>query len=178
MAEAKTIARPYAEAVFALARDRKTLDAWSRMLAFAALVASDANIARLASDPKFARARLSELFINVCADQLNAEGQSLIRVLVENRRLGLLPEIVAVFEELKNAAEQRVEATVTAALALDDAQVKKIETALKKRLQREVRVTVEIDPQVIGGLLIRAGDLVIDASVRGRLERMAATLNS
>jgi F-type H+-transporting ATPase subunit delta len=178
MATPKTIARPYAEAVFALAREQQALDAWSRMLALAAVVAADPNIERLANDPKLARARLYDLIVSVCGDDLNAEGRRLIRVLVDNRRLGLLREIVEVYAELKNAAEQRIEATVTAALALDGAQIKKIETALKTRLQREVRVTVAIDPQVIGGLVIRAGDLVIDASLRGRLERLAATLNS
>ncbi len=177
MAEAKTIARPYAEAAFALARERKALEAWSHMLALAAAVASDPNMARLAADPKITGERLLALFLGVCGERLDAAGQNLIRVLIENRRLALLPEIAAVYEELKNAAEARVEATVVSAFELDAGQIKRIEAALERRLQREVRVSTTVDRGLIGGVFIRAGDLVIDASVRGQLARLAANLN-
>lgn len=178
MAEAKTIARPYAEAAFALAQQRQALKPWSEMLALAAAVAVDPNMARLAADPKTTGARLLALFLGVCGEGLDAAGQNLVRLLVENRRLALLPEIAAVYEELKNAAEARVEATVVSAFELDAAQVSKIEQALKRRLNRDVHVTTEVDRGMLGGLFIRAGDLVIDASVRGQLARLAANLNS
>jgi F-type H+-transporting ATPase subunit delta len=178
MAEAKTIARPYAEAAFALAQQRKALKPWSEMLALAAAVAADPSVARLATDPKTTGARLLGLFLSVCGERLDAAGQNLVRVLVENRRLALLPEIAAVYEDLKNAAEARVEATVVSAFELDAAQIKKIEEALKRRLNRDVRVTTAVDRGLLGGLFIRANDLVIDASVRGQLARLAANLNS
>ena len=178
MAEAKTIARPSAEAAFALARERNALKPWSEMLALAAAVAADPNMARLAADPKIGNARLLALFLGVCGDRLDTAGQNLVRVLVENRRLALLPQIAAVYEELKNAAEARVEAMVISAFELDAGQIKKIEEALKRRLHREVRVATTVDRGLLGGLFIRAGDLVIDASVRGQLARLAANLNS
>lgn len=177
MAEAKTIARPYAEAAFALARERQALEPWSQMLALAAAVASDPNMTRLAADPKITGERLLALFLSVCGERLDAAGQNLIRVLIENRRLALLPEIAAVYEELKNAAEARVEATVVSAFELDASQIKRIEEALERRLRREVRVVTTVDRGLIGGVVIRAGDLVIDASVRGQLARLAANLN-
>lgn len=178
MAEAKTVARPYAEAVFALAREANALPAWSQMLAFAATAAADPQIVRLAADPNFDRQRLLGLLLAVCGERLNAAGQNLLRVLVENRRLAVLPQIAEVYEELRNAAEARIESTVTAAVALEPAQLRKIEAALTRRLGREVHATARIDPAVVGGVVIRAGDLVIDASVRGRLRKLAASLHS
>lgn len=112
------------------------------------------------------------------ADRLTREGQNLVRALVENRRLAVLPEIVEVFEELKNAAEARIEATVQTALPMSPDQIKALEQGLTRKLARQVTVTVTVEPSLIGGALVRAGDLVIDASVRGRLEQLAVTLNS
>jgi F-type H+-transporting ATPase subunit delta len=178
MADAKTIARPYAEAAFALAREQKALAAWSGMLALAAAVAGDAQVRRLAADPRVSHEQLLGLLLGVCGDRLSREGQNFLRMLVENRRLAVLPEIVTVFEELKNAAEARVEAQVQSAFPLSPEQVKSLEQGLARKLAREVRVTVTVEPALIGGTVVRAGDLVIDASVRGRLEQMAATLNS
>ncbi|MEK7734511.1 MAG: F0F1 ATP synthase subunit delta [Pseudomonadota bacterium] len=195
MAEAKTVARPYAEAAFALAREQKTLAAWSGMLALIAAVAGDQQLRRLAADPRVSHEQLLGLLLGVCgdvqgrtsaagdrmsgaADRLTREGQNLVRALVENRRLAVLPEIVEVFEELKNAAEARIEATVQTALPMSPDQIKALEQGLTRKLARQVTVTVTVEPSLIGGALVRAGDLVIDASVRGRLEQLAATLNS
>ncbi|OGI37389.1 MAG: ATP synthase F1 subunit delta [Candidatus Muproteobacteria bacterium RBG_16_64_10] len=178
MAEAKTIARPYAEAAFALAREQKSLAAWSDMLALVAAVAGDGQVLRLATDPRVSHDQLLSLFLAVCGDRLNREGQNLARTLVENRRLAVLPEIVEVFEELKNVAEAHIEATVQSAFPMSPEQVRALEQGLARKLARTVTVKVMVDPALIGGTLVRAGDLVIDASVRGRLEQLAATLNS
>jgi len=177
MAEAKTIARPYAEAAFALAREHGQAEAWSRMLALAARVIGDPRIAQLDADPGFDRARLADVLVGICAEGQGEEAGNFLRVLVDNRRLALLPEIAALFAQLRSEAEARVEAKVTSAYALEPSQVEAIISALKRRFGRDVDVSAEVDPALIGGVVIQAGDLVIDASVRGRLEKLAASLN-
>jgi F-type H+-transporting ATPase subunit delta len=176
MAERRTAARPYAEAVFGIAVDGKRLAAWSEMLAFAAAVANDARVTAIANDPRVARADIAKLFLDICGKRLDASGANFIRVLAENRRLTLLPEIAALYEELKNTAESRIEATATAAFELNAAEIKKIEQALKQKLGRDVRVTATVDKSLLGGVVIRAGDVVIDGSVRGRLADLATHL--
>ncbi len=178
MAEAKTIARPYAEAAFALAREQKVLPAWSGMLALIAAVAGDEQLHRLAADPRVSHEQVLGLILGVCGDQLTREGQNFVRALIENRRLAVIAEIVAVYEELRNAAEARVEADVRSAFPMSPEQVKALEQGLTRKLSRAVTVKVTVDAALIGGTLVRAGDLVIDDSVRGRLERLAVTLNS
>jgi len=177
MAEAKTVARPYAEAAFALAQQRKQAEAWSRMLALAAAVVGDARIVRLDRDPGFDRARLADVVVGLCGEGQSEEAQNFLRVLIDNRRLGLVPEIAALFEQLRCEADARVEASVVSAFALEPAQVQAIAAGLKRRFRRDVNVTTQVDPALIGGVLIQAGDLVIDASVRGRLNKLAASLN-
>jgi len=177
MAEAKTVARPYAEAAFSLAQQRQQGDAWARMLALAAAVVGDVRIARLDADPGFARTKLADVVIGICGQGQSEEARNFLRVLVDNRRLGLLPEIAELFEQLRNEAEARVEASVTSAFALEPAQVQAIATGLKRRFRRDVNVTAQVDPSLIGGVLIQAGDLVIDASVRGRLAKLATSMN-
>ncbi len=176
MAEIQTLARPYAEAVFELAQGGKTLARWSEMLVFIAAVAADENIQRLAGDPRVERARFLELFLGICGKNVSDDGANFIRLLVENRRLGLLPEIVAQYEALRADAEARVEATVVSAFPLETAQVKTLGDALKRRFGRDVNLTTQVDKTLLGGVVIRAGDLVIDGSVRGRLAELAAQL--
>ncbi|MBI3574592.1 MAG: F0F1 ATP synthase subunit delta [Gammaproteobacteria bacterium] len=176
MAEKLTAARPYAEAVFALARAQDALPAWSGMLALAAAVAGDARIGQLASDPRVARARLLGLFLDICGGHLDTHGANFIRLLVENRRLNLLPEIATVYEGLRAEAEARVEATVTSAFSLEPAQLKVLEQGLQRRLGCAVHLTAAVDRSLVGGVVLRAGDLVIDGSVRGRLAALATEL--
>lgn len=177
MAEKQTTARPYAEAAFALATERGALGAWSEMLGFIRAVAGDANMARLASDPRTDRARFVELFLDVCGQRLTAEGANFVRLLAENRRLGLMPEIVAHFEHRRAEAERRIEADVVSAFALEPAQIENLERALKRRFGREVRVNARVDAALIGGIVIRAGDTVIDGSVKGRLAALASHMS-
>ena len=176
MAEKLTAARPYAEAVFALAREQNALKAWSGMLALTAAVARDARIEQLAGDPRVERARFLGLFLDICREHLDPKGANFVRLLVENRRLNLLPEIAALYEGLRAEAEARVEATVTSAFSLDAAQLKILEQGLKRRFGREVRLTAAVDRSLVGGVVIRAGDLVIDGSVRDRLAALASEL--
>lgn len=177
MAEKLTTARPYAEAVFALARAQNALPAWSEMLALAAAVAGDARVGHLASDPRVERARFLGLFLDICGGRLDPQGANFIRLLVENRRLNLLPEIASLYEGLKAEAEARVEATVTSAFSLEPAQLKTLEQGLQRRLGRAVHLTATVDRSLVGGVVLRAGDLVIDGSVRGRLAALATELH-
>lgn len=177
MAEKQTLARPYAEAVFELAKGRNALKPWSEMLAFIAAVAADEGMQRLANDPRVDRAQFREMFLQVCGQNVNDEGANLARLLIENRRLNLLPEIRAQYESLKAEAEARVEATVTSAFPLEPAQINTLSEALKRKLGREVNLTTAIDKTLMGGIVIRAGDLVIDGSVRGRLADLAAHMS-
>ena len=177
MAEKQTLARPYAEAVFELAQARGALKPWSDMLHLIAAVAADENMQRLAADPRADRARFRELFLDVCGKNLDDAGTNFVRLLVENRRLNLLPDIVTQYEALKAEAEARVEATVTSAFALEPEQLKTLSESLKRKLGREVNLTAQVDKTLMGGIVIRAGDLVIDGSVRGRLADLATHMS-
>ena len=192
MAEKQTLARPYAEAVFELAKESNALKPWSGMLAFIAAVAADENMQRLATDPRVDRGRFRDLFLDVCEEcardgalteprmhkNLDDAGANFVRLLVENRRLNLLPEIAAQYETLKAEAEARIEATVVSAFALEPGQMKSLGEALKRRLGREVNITAQVDKTLLGGIVIRAGDLVIDGSVRGRLADLATHMST
>ncbi len=177
MSENITLARPYAEAAFGLAQDNQALKQWSEMLALAAAVATDAQVARLAMDPRVARERFTQLFLDICGKALSKEGANFIRVLQDNRRIALLPEIAQLFEARRAEAEGRIEAQVISAFAMTPEQTSKIAAALKKKFGREVSVTSSVDAALIGGMIIRAGDVVIDGSVRGKLRALASHLN-
>jgi len=177
MAEKQTLARPYAEAAFELAKGQNQLKKWSEMLAFIATVAADARMMQIANDPRVDRAGFLDLFLGVCEKRIDEQGANFVRLLVDNRRLTLLPEIVAQYEALKAEAEARVEATVISAFPLEAVQLDSLGAALKRRLGREVNLTAQVDQALLGGVVIRAGDLVIDGSVRGRLQELAAHLS-
>ena len=174
--ERTTLARPYAEAVFRLAREQKTLAGWSEMLKLASAVAADPQMDRLIDNPRVPRARFVEFFLDVCGKKLDKDGANFVRILTENHRLALLPEIAALYEELRASAEARVEAEVVSATAVSADQLKTIAAALKKRLGRDVTLATRLDPSLVGGIVIRAGDLVIDGSVRGKLGALATHL--
>ena len=177
MSEKITLARPYAEAVFRLAQESKALKKWSGMLEFVSAVAMDSQVARLATDPRVERDRFTRMLLDICGKNLNKEGENFLRVLQENRRLELLPEIAQLFEKLRAEAEGRIEARVVSAFEIKAEQQKKIAAALKARFGREVDLVATVDPALIGGIIIRAGDLVIDGSVQGRLRALVSHLN-
>lgn len=177
MAELTTIARPYAQAVFRLAQDKQALDAWSDMLGLMAVVASDPDMQRLLDNPRLTEEQLADFFLEICGDQLNDEGRNLIRVLAENRRLDALPEMYRLFQERKSAAEGAVKAELITAFPATEAHTAAILEGLKKRFGREVVLECRTDETLVGGAIIRAGDTVIDGSVRGKLARLATALS-
>ena len=178
MADRNTIARPYAKALFELGLGQKKLDAWSDVLARAAAVVQDQRVRALLTSPHVTPDQLAQFVIDVVGGKLDDEGRNFLRMLAQNRRLGFLPEIAAIYEKLKAEEEHTVEVTVTSAVALDAGLQKKFAAALKERLQRDVRLQCETDPSLLGGAILRADDLVIDGSLRGRLERLAAELKA
>jgi len=176
MAETVTIARPYAEAAFKLARESNTLVQWSRMLALLELVATDEQVARCIGDPNVSGQQLESLVLGVCGQQLDGAGRNLVQVLVDNDRLVVVPEVRVLFEDLKREHEGLLEAQITSAFALDDEQKIRLVRRLETRYQRKVSAQVSVDPQLIGGVKIVVGDKVLDATVRGKLDAMAAAL--
>ena len=176
MSELNTVARPYAQAVFDLAKAASTLAQWSDMLGFAAAVSSDAGMREAIDSPNLTVGQQADLFSQVCGDNIDDQGRNFVKLLAENRRLTLFPQIAALFETLRADAEGTLEATVISAKPMSDAQQQDIANALKARFNREVALSVETDESIIGGAIIRAGDTVIDGSVRGKLEKFAHAL--
>jgi len=178
MADRLTIARPYARAAFEEARSNGGLAPWSDALQAAARAVTDPRVAALLGNPRVTPAELAQLVNGVADGQWGEAGANFVRTLADNRRLSYLPEISTLFDTLKDDAEGVADVTVTSAAALDDAQRGKIAAALEQRLKRKVRLHCEVDPALIGGALLRAGDLVIDGSLRTRLERIAYQLTA
>jgi F-type H+-transporting ATPase subunit delta len=176
MAETITIARPYAQAIFALAQEQGDLKGWSEMLQYAAAIASDPQMVALIDSPSYDNAQAGDLFIEVCGDKLNDAGKNMIHALADNDRLTALPEVAELFEAERAAVEGTIVAEVTSATTLNKAQEKSIAESLTKRLGREVTLECKIDESLLGGAIIRAGDVVIDGSVVGKLEKLATAL--
>ncbi|VAX12066.1 ATP synthase delta chain [hydrothermal vent metagenome] len=176
MAEKSTIARPYAQAAFDLAQEENDLKTWSDMLQLCAMIVNDEKVSRLIGNPEVSKATLVELILNVAGDRLNTVGRNFIRVLAGNGRLNVLSEIVSLYEQHRADAEQRVDAEVISAFPMSDAQQQALAASLKKKLGREVRLTASIDESLIGGAIVRAGDLVIDGSISGHLNKLAQRL--
>ncbi|MFC0142040.1 F0F1 ATP synthase subunit delta [Erwinia mallotivora] len=177
MSEFTTVARPYAKAAFDFAVEHQNVDSWQQMLAFAAEVASNEQVAELLSGA-LAPEALSAQFIAICGEQLDEAGQNLIKVMAENKRLPALKDVLAQFIELRAAHEATADVEVISSTTLSDEQLTKISAAMEKRLSRKVKLNCKIDKSVMAGVIIRAGDMVIDGSVRGRLERLADALQS
>ena len=178
MAEPSTVARPYAEAAFRLADENKALGKWSEMLGALALVAADERVRQAVSDPNLSSAQVAGLFISILSGRLNGEAENFVRVLAENKRLELLPEIQAQFEVLKNGREGVVEAEVHSAFELSQAQVADLAQRLEKRTGRKVRTRVQVDQNLIGGIKVVIGDKVIDGSARGQLGALETALKA
>ncbi|MCX7627284.1 MAG: F0F1 ATP synthase subunit delta [Methylophilaceae bacterium] len=176
MAEPVTIARPYAAAIYRLAKVKGALAHWSEMLALIKAIAEDAQMCALDDDPRVTRAQVEKVFLDVAGDRLDAAGVNLVRLLLENRRLCLVPEIARLFEEMRAQDEGVAEAQIIAATALTDDQIKMIVARLESRFKQKIVAKVDVDPEIIGGVKVIVGDTVIDASVRGRLQEMAYTL--
>ena len=184
MADFGTVARPYARALFELSSANGELDKWSTALAAAAAIVNDPLAKRSLARPDLGERQRIDLLQGVCQDLpggkawASPEGRNLLAILIENGRLAAVPEIAAQFEELKAAAENKVKATLVSAVEVDKAIADKVAKALQKKLGRTVELKLEVDPTILGGAIIRAEDMVIDGSVRTRLERLAETLIS
>jgi F-type H+-transporting ATPase subunit delta len=176
MAERATVARPYAKAAFAYARDTAALDKWSAWLQTAATIVSSDEFANLASSPNVSERQLLELIVGICGDQLDSHGRALLDLLAENDRIGYLPEIATRFEELKAEDQNVADVEVVSAVALDAAQQQRLSGALRTRLRRDVRLHCTVDPGLVGGAVVRSGDLLIDGSLAGKLERLGTEL--
>jgi F-type H+-transporting ATPase subunit delta len=178
MAELSTIARPYAKAAFEYARDSKQLSQWAEQLATAAAVAADKNVKAALNDPSLTAEQQARILSDVCGDALDPQMRNFIAVLAANKRLALLPEIHVLFAQYKANQVKTVDVEVISAFDLADATRDKLAAVLGKKLERQVNVRTSTDRSLLGGVLIRAGDLVIDGSVRGRLNKLAAAMNS
>ena len=174
--DATTIARPYAEAVFARAVETDKLDLWSDMLELLAMAARDSGLSGLIASPKLDKVQMTELMLDIGGGRLSDEGKNLVRMLVSNGRLSVLPEIASLFEARKAEHQGTLDVHVTSAYALKPAQEQQLAEALKRKLGREIRITSEEDPGLIGGFRLRAGDMVIDGSISAQLGKLANEL--
>jgi F-type H+-transporting ATPase subunit delta len=175
MSETLTLARPYARAAFESARAGNALAAWSDKLAFAATVIGDARVRAIIGDPRLSNANLVNLLLPQ-GEATDSTFAAFLGLLVDNRRVSLLTDIAALFEELKRESERVLQVTLRSASEIPADRAEAIKVALKKRFGREIDMQQRIDPSVIGGAVIDAGDVVIDGSVRGRLARLQGAL--
>ncbi len=178
MAELSTLARPYAKAAFQVAVQDGTLNNWSKMMILSAAVSVDATVGVLLADPSLSSEALASSFLSVCGDEIDAKGANFVHLLAENKRLKLLPEISAQFQALKANQEKTLDVQVTTAYALSPETLEKLTQSLKVKLEREVKLNTNVDQSLLGGAVIRTGDTVIDSSVRGKLVKLAESMNS
>ena len=178
MAELTTLARPYAKAAFEYADNEGALDAWLTELSLLSAVVSEATVGELLADPALTTEAQASALMEICGSEMGESRQRFVGVLAENRRLALAPQILAQFTQLKAQREQSVDVEMVSAFEVPQEVRDRISAALTKRLERDVVVTTKTDSSLLGGVLIRAGDLVIDGSVRGRLNKLAETLTN
>ena len=178
MAEPATIARPYAEAAFELARERNALPAWSQMLRFASTVVGDPRVAAALDNPRLDVAAKESLLLSIGGERFDADARRFVRVLVEAERVALLPQISAMFDALKDDAESTAKATIESAFELSEAQVAELKAALEKRFGRKIEASVTVNPDLIGGACVTVGDAVLDGSVQAKLAAMRAQLRA
>lgn len=176
MAELATLARPYANAVFALARESGELDRWARMLEYLAVASVDPQLMVLLEAPEVAEEHKAFRLAEVCGAELNDRARKFVQVLATNKRLPLLGEIHQQFEALRALEQQSLDVEITSAFPLVESQEEALREALNRRFAKDIEITSQVDASLIGGAIIRAGDTVIDGSVRGKLEKLAETI--
>ena len=178
MSELSTIARPYAKAIFDLASQDKSFDKWSDVLSLLTNIVADNAMKTLVEDPFSNKSMLADLIKGVCSDKVDQQGYNLVDTLIDNGRLNAAGAIASRFEELRAEAESLVEAEVESALPLDEAQLEKLSASLEKHFGKRVKLSPSVNEDLMGGILIRAGDTVIDGSVRTKLEKLASTIRA
>ena len=176
MAQTTTIARPYAKAVFAVAQQARDFDRWQKQLELLAGFARDPQLRAAAANPKHSGAAIARLIVDDAGDKLDAVGRNLVALLAELKRLAVLPDILEQFVALRREAEKVVEVELITAVPADGAAQQRFAKALEAKLGRSVTLHNSTDADLIGGALIKAGDMVIDGSVRGRLAQLALEL--
>lgn len=176
MSEFTTAARPYANAVYDIAHETGTLGSWGDALANLAALMSDSQMSRLLDNPELGRAEKSELIIKVLGDNLTEQQQSLVRLMAQNSRLKLMPAVREQFEVARAKAENKVDAELVSAFELSAEQTGELVNILKNKLGCEITLTTSIDESLIGGVIIKAGDTIIDASMKSQLESLALSL--
>ncbi len=176
MSDLTKFARPYAKAAFELARDQAAMPRWSKMLSSASRLLDEPAVDELTRNPHVAQGELAAMLMEVGGDTFDDGFGNLLKVLAENRRLALLPEIAEQYEHYRREEEKRLSVRVVSAVALKDDQRSRLEGALARRFDREVSLQNDVDPDLIGGAIVYAGDTVIDGTVRGRLQKLANTL--
>jgi F-type H+-transporting ATPase subunit delta len=177
MAELTTLARPYAKAAFEYAIEAKQLAEWSDMLSLASQVVSDESMQQLLTSPHFTKEDQKDAMLKVLDGKFDAKGINFIQLLAQNGRLLALPEIEVLFNFLRSEFEKTIEAQITSATELNEQQITQLKEKLAAKLGRQVEVSVELNAELLGGLIIQAEDLVIDGSVRGQLTKLSDTLN-
>jgi F-type H+-transporting ATPase subunit delta len=177
MAELATVARPYAEAVFRVAQTGD-MDAWSSLVNELANIGANPDVQAFARNPNVSPAQVADAFASLVQTPLSAEAKNFIAMLIENRRVSLLPEIGAQFQMLKNAQEGAADASIISAFDISDAQVAELVSTLEKKFGRKLNPTVTVDPSLIGGVRVVVGDEVLDTSVRAKLQQMHVALAS
>jgi F-type H+-transporting ATPase subunit delta len=178
MAELHTIARPYAQAAFALAREGNALPSWGAALQLAATVVTDAKVAAALDNPRLTAEDKSALLLSICGDKLDVEQRNFLRVLIDADRVALLPQVRTQFLELKDGAEGVAKARIESAFPMTDGQVAELTGALEKRFGRRIEATVVVDPALIGGARVTVGDTVVDGTVQAQLQAMARELSA
>jgi len=178
MAELSTLARPYAKAAFSVASEQSSLADWSAMLSTLAAVTLEKNVSTVMSNPSLTSAEKATFVSELCSEELSDSGKQLVGTLAENHRLSLLPEIFNQFQVLKSELEKSVSVVVTSAFELSETQENTLSEKLAIKLGRDVSITTIIDKSIIGGVVIRADDFVIDGSVSGKLAKLAEAMNS
>lgn len=177
MADLTTAARPYARAVYQQATETSSVDSWGDALGLMAAVASDAAMTEVLDNPQLGREQKGELLLTVIGDKLNQQQTNLVKLMAENGRLKALPEVVDQFEVFCAEAEGKIDAEVVSAFPLSDEQEQAIAATLKTKLGREITLTTSIDESLIGGVVIKAGDTIIDGSMKSQLESLALSLS-
>jgi F-type H+-transporting ATPase subunit delta len=176
MSDFTTAARPYANAVYDIAHEASALEAWGDALANLATVVSDTQINKLLDNPDLSKNQKGELIIQVLGDKLTEKQQNLVKLMAENSRLKLMPDVLEQFEVARAKAENKVEAEVISAFELSAQQISELVNTLKNKLGCDVTLTTTIDESLIGGVVIRAGDTIIDASMKSQLDSLALSL--
>ncbi len=176
MSELATLARPYAAAVFKRAKETHATAKWSQSLAFMSAVLMNKDISVVVDNPKVNKQRLLELMLDICQGHINDENENFLKLLIHNNRLNLLTPISKLFEAYKAEDEGYIDVEVLSAYSLSKEAKHDLTTTLEKTLGKKIHMNVTVDKSLIGGVLVRAGDKVIDGSIRGRLQQLAKRL--